>query len=316
MVSDLTVIVPVYNEENNIQKFYKCICDVFKANNLIKNKWNVLFVDDGSSDGTLNHVVSLGQKNDNVKYISFSRNFGKESAIYAGIDFAHNKMKSSHCVLMDVDLQDPPELIPKMIKIMNNKNCDCVCSRKSDRKGDPKIRSFFSNLFYSVINKVSKIDIKSGTRDFRLMNKNYVEAILACQEYNRFFKGIASWIGFKVEWVEFPNVVREDGKSKLSIMWLFKYSVEAIVAYTTWPLTIISVIGLVLAFVSLVFLVYIFIKAICFGDPVAGWPSLACLILFLGSLLLTALGVLGLYFEKMYLEVKNRPKYLISKHNF
>lgn len=314
MVNDLTIIVPVYNEENVIQKFYDTLIETLHKESSIS--WKVLFVDDGSTDNTLDNIIGLANINENVKFISLSKHFGKESAIYAGLELAYKNLETSNCVLMDVDLQDPPELILEMISIMNKTDCDCVCSRKINRKGEPRIRSFFSNLFYSIINKVSKLNINSGTRDFRLMNKKYIKAILACQEYNRFFKGIGDWVGFNIEWVEYSNVVREDGKSKVSIFWLFRYAVEAIIAYSTWPLTIISGIGLLLALVTVILLIVVFVRAICFGDPVAGWPSLVCIILFLGSLILTALGVLGLYFEKMYLEIKDRPKYLIDKQNF
>lgn len=191
MVKDFTIIVPVYNEENNISIFYDCVNDVFKKSNF-DNQFNFLFVNDGSSDSTLKKITNLSDIDSRVKYISLSKNFGKEAAIYAGLDYAHNQIKSSYYVLMDVDLQDPPEIIPQMIDIMNNTNCDCVCSRRKNRKGDPKIRSFFSNMFYGIINKVSRINIKAGTRDFRFMNKKYVNAVLSCREYHRFFKGISS----------------------------------------------------------------------------------------------------------------------------
>lgn len=313
MIKDLTIIVPVYNEESNIKEFYDSIKQVLCDTTL--NNWNILFVDDGSTDNTLNEIKGLNQSDSKIKYLSFSKNFGKEAAIYAGIENAYSKFNSSHYILMDVDFQDPPQLIPEMIDKMISDNCECVCTRKTNRKGDPKIRSFFSNVFYKIINKVSKINLKSGTRDFRLMSSKYVKAVLACKEYNRFFKGISNWIGFEVSWIEYPNVARHNGKSRISIIWLFKYAMDAAVAYSTWPLTVISAIGLILSLVSFIFLIYVFIKAIFCGDPVAGWPSLACLILFLGSLILISIGFLGLYFEKMYLEVKDRPKYLLDESN-
>lgn len=311
----LVIIVPTYNEEDNIYPYYKSITNSLEKINMIKS-WDILFVDDGSSDSTLDKIKELSRNNANIKFVSLSRNFGKESSIYAGLNFAWKHIKPNYYILMDVDLQDPPELLNTMFEKITSTNCDCVCTRRINRKGEKKFRSWLSNLFYKIINKISKINIKNGTRDFRLMNNKYVKAILDCKEYNRFFKGISNWVGFDVEWVEYINIPRAQGNTKLSIWWLFKYSLEAIVAYTTWPLAAISGIGILLAIVSLIYLIFIFIKAICFGDPVAGWPSLACLVLFMGSLILIALGILGLYFEKAYLELKNRPLYVIKEHNF
>lgn len=312
-VQKLTIIVPVHNEQDCIENLCAEVDKTLAGIGF--ESYDYMFVDDGSTDDSLEILKRLAQNNNKIKYVSFSRNFEKEAAIYAGIEQSVEN-GSSHYVLMDADLQDPPSLIPEMIKLIDEvENCNCVCACRKTRDGEPVIRSAFSRLFYKIINKVSSIELKNGARDFKLMSKKYCESILKCGEYNRFFKGISSWVGFKVEWLEYDNIERTGGNSSWSFFSLFKYSMEALIAYTTWPLNVISVLGAILSLISFVALIVIFVRALMFGDPVAGWPSLTCILLLIGSLILMALGILGLYFEKMYLEVKKRPLYIIDQQN-
>lgn len=298
----LDIVVPCYNEEEMLQIFYKEVSD-----NLKNIKWNVIFVNDGSNDNTLEVIKELKNSYDNVKYISFSRNFGKESAIYAGLDYS----TEDYVVLMDADLQDPPSLIPKMMEYI--KEYDIVGTRRVTRKGEPFIRSFFARLFYKIANKITKIELVDGARDFRLMKREVVNAILDLKEYNRFSKGIFQWVGFETKWLEYENIERQKGESSWSFWELFKYSIEGIVSFTTAPLHIATITGIFFSIVAFLAIIVIVIKTLLFGEHVEGWPSTVSIILFLSGIQLFAAGIIGEYLAKIYLESKKRPIYIIKE---
>ena len=295
----LDIVVPCYNEE---EIFYKEVSD-----NLKNIKWNVIFVNDGSNDNTLEVIKELENSYDNVKYISFSRNFGKESAIYAGLDYS----TEDYVVLMDADLQDPPSLIPKMMEYI--KEYDIVGTRRVTRKGEPFIRSFFARLFYKIANKITKIELVDGARDFRLMKREVVNAILDLKEYNRFSKGIFQWVGFETKWLEYENIERQKGESSWSFWELFKYSIEGIVSFTTAPLHIATITGIFFSIIAFLAIIVIVIKTLLFGEHVEGWPSTVSIILFLSGIQLFAAGIIGEYLAKIYLESKKRPIYIIKE---
>ena len=298
----LDIVVPCYNEEEMLQIFYKEVSD-----NLKNIKWNVIFVNDGSNDNTLEVIKELKNSYDNVKYISFSRNFGKESAIYAGLDYS----TEDYVVLMDADLQDPPSLIPKMMEYI--KEYDIVGTRRVTRKGEPFIRSFFARLFYKIANKITKIELVDGARDFRLMKREVVNAILDLKEYNRFSKGIFQWVGFKTKWLEYEYIERQKGESSWSFWELFKYSIEGIVSFTTAPLHIATITGIFFSIIAFLAIIVIVIKTLLFGEHVEGWPSTVSIILFLSGIQLFAAGIIGEYLAKIYLESKKRPIYIIKE---
>lgn len=298
----LDIVVPCYNEEEMLQIFYKEVSD-----NLKNIKWNVIFVNDGSNDNTLEVIKELENSYDNVKYISFSRNFGKESAIYAGLDYS----TEDYVVLMDADLQDPPSLIPKMMEYI--KEYDIVGTRRVTRKGEPFIRSFFAKLFYKIANKITKIELVDGARDFRLMKREVVNAILDLKEYNRFSKGIFQWVGFETKWLEYENIERQKGESSWSFWELFKYSIEGIVSFTTAPLHIATITGIFFSIIAFLAIIVIVIKTLLFGEHVEGWPSTVSIILFLSGIQLFAAGIIGEYLAKIYLESKKRPIYIIKE---
>lgn len=298
----LDIVVPCYNEEEMLQIFYKEVSD-----NLKNIKWNVIFVNDGSNDNTLEVIKELKNSYDNVKYISFSRNFGKESAIYAGLDYS----TEDYVVLMDADLQDPPSLIPKMMEYI--KEYDIVGTRRVTRKGEPFIRSFFARLFYKIANKITKIELVDGARDFRLMKREVVNAILDLKEYNRFSKGIFQWVGFETKWLEYENIERQKGESNWSFWELFKYSIEGIVSFTTAPLHIATITGIFFSIIAFLAIIVIVIKTLLFGEHVEGWPSTVSIILFLSGIQLFAAGIIGEYLAKIYLESKKRPIYIIKE---
>ena len=285
-----------------LQIFYKEVSD-----NLKNIKWNVIFVNDGSNDNTLEVIKELKNSYDNVKYISFSRNFGKESAIYAGLDYS----TEDYVVLMDADLQDPPSLIPKMMEYI--KEYDIVGTRRVTRKGEPFIRSFFARLFYKIANKITKIELVDGARDFRLMKREVVNAILDLKEYNRFSKGIFQWVGFETKWLEYENIERQKGESSWSFWELFKYSIEGIVSFTTAPLHIATITGIFFSIIAFLAIIVIVIKTLLFGEHVEGWPSTVSIILFLSGIQLFAAGIIGEYLAKIYLESKKRPIYIIKE---
>ena len=268
-----------------------------------------LFVDDGSADKTLEVLRKLNNDDTRVHYISFSRNFGKEAAIYAGLE----KATGDYVAIMDADLQDPPELIPEMIRIVVEEGYDCVGTRRITRKGEPVIRSWFARLFYKVINKLSKTEIVDGARDYQLMSRKVVNAVLAMGEYNRFSKGIFGWVGFKKKWLEYENVERAAGESKWSFWSLFIYAVNGIIAFSTAPLVISSILGMLFCVAAFIFIVVIVIRTLVFGDPTAGWPSMICVLLLVSGVQLLCIGILGQYVAKTYLETKRRPLYLIQE---
>lgn len=298
----LDIVVPCYNEEEMLPIFYKEV-----SNNLKNINWNVIFVNDGSNDNTLEVIKKLKNSYDNVKYISFSRNFGKESAIYAGLDYSTR----DYIILMDADLQDPPSLIPEMLKYISE--YDIVGTRRVTRKGEPIIRSFFARLFYKIANKITKIELVDGARDFRLMKREVVNAILDLKEYNRFSKGIFQWVGFETKWLEYENIERQKGETSWSFWGLFKYSIEGIVSFTTAPLHIATIIGIFFSIIAFLSIIVIVIKTLLFGDPVEGWPSTISIILFLSGIQLFAAGIIGEYLAKIYLESKKRPIYIIKE---
>lgn len=296
-------------EQESLPLLYSELVKV--SQQMSEQNFEFLFVNDGSRDRTLDILKELAQKDERVKYISFSRNFGKESAMYAGLDNA----RGDYVAFMDADMQDPPALLPEMYKAVTEEGYDSVATRRVTRKGEPPIRSFFARMFYRIMNKISDTDIVDGARDFRLMNCKFVDALLQMKEYNRFSKGLFGWVGYKTKWIEFENVERVAGETKWSFWSLFKYSIEGILAFTTAPLVIASVLGILLCFLAFVFIVFIIVRKICFNNSVNGWASMVCIISLLGGLQLFAIGVVGQYLAKLYLEIKNRPIYLIGETN-
>lgn len=298
-------IVPCFNEEEVIPLYYEEMQKVRKQEEG-KIDFEIIFIDDGSKDKTLEVIKKLSEQDECIHYVSFSRNFGKEAAMYAGFEHANGE----YVVTMDVDLQDPPHLIPEMIRCIEEEGYDSVATRRVTRKGEPPIRSFFARRFYRLINKISDADIVDGARDFCMMKRDMVNAILSMPEYNRFTKGIFGWVGFKTKWIEFENVERAAGETKWSFWKLFRYALEGIIAFSTVPLTIVSLIGVIVCIIAFLFLLFVVIRAVIFGDPVAGWPSLICVISFLSGIQLLGIGVVGMYLSKTYLETKKRPIYI------
>ena len=309
MRKSVTLIVPCYNEEASLPLFYEAVSAV--AASLPEYDMTFLFVNDGSKDRTLHVIHALAEKDPRVRYISFSRNFGKEAAMYAGFCNA----RGDYVAVMDADLQDPPSLLPEMLALLETGEYDSVATRRVSREGEPPSRSFFARMFYRLINRISDADIVDGARDFRLMRKEMVDAIVAMSEYNRFSKGIFGWIGFRTKWLPFQNVERVAGETKWSFWGLFKYSIEGIINFSQAPLSIASLMGLVLTIVSFLSTLFIVVRRLLFGDPVAGWASTACIILFMGGLQLLCMGIMGQYLAKTYLEVKKRPHYIIAETN-
>lgn len=309
MKKTVTLIVPCYNEEEALPIFYRAVYSVAKE--LTDFDFSFLFVNDGSKDGTLRVLRELSAQDERVKYLSFSRNFGKEAAMYAGFCNA----KGDYVAVMDADMQDPPALLPDMISILESGEYDSVATRRVTREGEPPIRSFFARMFYRIINRISDADIVDGARDFRLMKREMVEAIVSMCEYNRFSKGIFGWVGFRTKWLPYQNVERAAGETKWSFWGLFKYSLEGIVNFSQSPLSIASLTGLAFTVFSFVMILFIIIRKLIFGDPVAGWPSLICVILFIGGIQLLCMGIIGQYLAKTYLEVKRRPHYIIAESN-
>ena len=310
MSDKISVIVPCYNEQEALPFFFEAIG---KIAGKMKQEYNVdyefVFVDDGSRDRTLEILRDFAKKDERVKYISFSRNFGKESAIYAGLEH----VTGDYISMMDADLQDPPELLMEMYQEIKKGEYDCIGTRRVTRKGEPPIRSFFAHCFYKLMNKISKAEIVDGARDFRLMTRQMVNAILDVKEYNRFSKGIFGWVGFKTKWLEYENIVRVAGNTKWSFWKLFLYSLDGIVAFSTVPLSVASAVGMLFLFIAFIMIVFIIAKTLIFGDPVAGYPSMMCVMFFIGGIQLFSIGVLGQYLSKTYLETKNRPIYIIKE---
>lgn len=309
MKATVTLIVPCYNEEESLPIFYNAVCDV--ARQLPDYALSLLLVNDGSKDGTLQVMRELASRDERVQYLSFSRNFGKEAAMYAGFCNA----KGDYVAVMDADMQDPPSLLPEMLQILETGEYDSVATRRVTRDGEPPIRSFFARMFYKLINRISEADIVDGARDFRLMKREMVDAIVSMCEYNRFSKGIFGWIGFKTKWLPYKNVERVAGETKWSFFKLFKYSLDGIVNFSQTPLSIASVSGLLLTGLAFIMILFVVIRRLIFGDPVAGWASTICVILFIGGVQLLCMGIMGQYLAKTYLEVKNRPHFIISETN-
>lgn len=304
----ISIVVPCYNEAQATPIFYEEICKT-AVDFVGLAEFEIIFVDDGSQDNTMTVIRKLSNMDERVKYVSFSRNFGKEAAMLAGLQ----KASGNFVAVMDVDLQDPPHLLRQMYDGIKNEGYDCVATRRVSRKGEPPIRSFFARRFYSLINKISKTEIVDGARDYRLMTRQMVDAILSLKEYNRFSKGIFGWVGFHTKWLEYQNIERVAGETKWSFWKLFKYSLDGIVAFSTVPLSIASIIGVLLCAIAFVMVCIIVIKTLIWGDPVAGYPSMMCVIFFVGGIQLFSIGVLGQYLAKTYLETKNRPVYIIKE---
>ena len=303
----LSVIVACYNEEEALPFFYK---EIKKIENEMKSlDFEYIFVDDGSKDKTLSVIKDLSKKDKKVKYLSFSRNFGKEAAMYAGLKYS----SGDYVTLMDADLQDPPALLPEMYRYIKEEGYDQVGTRRTNRKGEPVIRSFFARMFYKIINKMSKTEMVDGARDYRLMKRQVVDSILSLSEYNRYSKGLFSFVGFNTKWIDYKNVERVAGKTKWSFWKLFKYAIEGITAFSTVPLAFASFLGVLMCLIALIFIVVIIVKTILYGDPVGGWPSLACIILFSSGIQLLCIGIIGQYLSKTYLESKNRPIYIVKE---
>ena len=314
----LSAVVPCFNEEESLPLFFAELARVFKAlrEQPCRASWELelVLVDDGSSDRTLAIMKELAARAPEavtVRWISFSRNFGKEAALYAGLQHATGDLVAT----MDADMQDPPSLLPQMIGTLEREDADSVGTRRVSRTGEPPIRSFLARMFYKLINRISTADIVDGARDFRLMRRPVVDAILQMGEYNRFSKGIFGWVGFKNVWIPYENVERVAGESKWNVFKLFLYAFDGIAAFSTVPLSIASVAGIVLCLIAFVAVVFIAVRAALFGDPVSGWPSLACIITFIGGVQLLCLGIMGQYLAKTYLETKHRPLYLVRETN-
>lgn len=304
----VSIIVPCYNEEESIPLFYKEIKKVFSK---INYKLELIFVNDGSRDKTLELIRNLSKKDKEVNYISLSRNFGKEAAMWAGLKHA----TGTYITIMDCDLQDPPTLIPEMLRLIDEEDYDTVGTRRVTRKGEPPIRSFFARMFYKIINKMSKVEMVDGARDYRMMTRQVVDNLLTLKEYNRYSKGLFSFAGFKTKWLEYENIERVAGETKWNFWKLFLYAIEGIVAFTTAPLTIAATFGILFCAVAFIMIIVIIIKTLVYGDPTSGWPSLACIIFMANGIELLCIGIIGEYLSKTYLEVKKRPIYIVKESN-
>lgn len=303
----LTIVVPCYNEEENIAAFYESVSAVEPKLNGVELEY--IFIDDGSTDATLEEIKRLCEIDSRVHFVSFSRNFGKEAGIYAGLE----RVTGDYAVIMDVDLQDPPELLPDMLADLESGEYDCVATRRANRKGEGIVRSWFARRFYKLMRKMTAVDMVDGARDYQMMCKRMVDAIVSMGEYNRFSKGIFGWVGFKKKWISFENVERARGTTKWSFFKLFSYAIEGMVSFSTMPLTISAFFGVFMCLVAFVGLIFIFVRALIFGDPTSGWPSLVCIILLIAGIQMFFLGIIGQYLAKTYMETKNRPKYLVRE---
>ena len=302
----ISVIIPCFNEQEAIPVYYDAILPVMDS--MKEVTFELIFVDDGSTDGTLADMRDMAKKDHRCRYLSFSRNFGKEAALYAGLKSA----QGDYVATMDVDLQDPPGLLPEMYRILKEESYDSVATRRSDRTGEPKLRSFLSEKFYKVINSISKTKIVNGARDYRLMRRNMVDAVLKMSEYNRFSKGIFEWVGFRTKWLEFCNVGRCAGETKWSVKKLFSYSIEGITGFSVAPLSLASVIGVMFCLLSFIMIFVIVVRTLVWGDPVSGWPSLVCIIFMVSGIQLFCTGIVGEYLSKTYLETKRRPIFILK----
>ena len=302
----ISIIVPCYNEEEAIKIFYDKITEVSSR---VEADFEYIFVNDGSKDKTLEIVREYAKMDSRVRYISFSRNFGKEAAMYAGLQAS----EGDYVAIMDVDLQDPPDLIPEMYNTLLEKEYDCIATKRKTRKGENPIISFFSRLFYKIINKMTKTEIVDGARDYRLMTRQMVNSIVEVTEYNRFSKGIFSWVGFNTKWLAYDNIERSAGKTKWNFWKLFLYALDGITAFSTAPLMVSTLAGILFCLLAFVMIVLIIVRTCLYGDPVSGWPSLVCIVLFVSGVQLFCLGIMGQYMSKEYMEIKNRPIYIVKE---
>lgn len=302
----LSIVVPCFNEDESVEIFLGEIQKTLKDYN-----FEVIYVNDGSSDNTLKYIKELASKNSNVKYISFSRNFGKESAIFAGLKYA----SGDYICLMDADLQHPPKLIPEMLEAVLDEGYDVAAARRVSRKGEPKIKSFFSHRFYKIFNRISNIDMVEGATDYRIMTRQVVDSVLKLQEYNRFSKGLFQWVGFDTKWIEYENIERIAGESTWSFWGLIKYSIEGLVAFTTLPLSVSTFLGTVFSIIAFIYMLFIIIRYLIYSEAVPGYPTLICSLLLLGGIQLLSIGVLGKYLEKTYFEAKSRPIFIVKESN-
>lgn len=308
----ISIVVPCFNEEAAIPLFYEeTLKHISTIINDYKNlsSYEFIFVDDGSSDRTIQVLRNLSQKDSNIHYVSFSRNFGKESALYAGL----KKADGDYIAVMDADLQDPPSLLAEMLKAIQTEGFDCAATRRATRKNEPVIRSFFARMFYKIMGKMSDVQVVDGARDFRLMTKVYKDAVVSLCEKNRFTKGIFPWVGFNTKWFSYENIERVAGTTKWSFWKLFKYSIDGIIGFSTKPLAFASICGVLTIFAAFAFLAFIIIRKLIYGDAVQGWASMTCIIIFIGGIQLFTTGILGLYISKIYTEVKNRPIYIVKE---
>ncbi len=304
----ISVVVSCYNEQESLPLFYKEMERVRKED--FKDiDFEYIFVNDGSKDKTLEEIKNLRKIDDKVRYISFSRNFGKEAAMFAGLEYS----TGDYVTVMDADLQDPPSLLKQMYDTIKNEGYDCVATRRVTRKGEPPIRSFFAKMFYKLINKMSDVEMVDGARDYRLMTRQMVDAVINLKEYNRFSKGLFGFVGFNTKWIEYENVERVAGETKWSFWKLFKYALEGITAFSTTPLIIASIVGILFCIIAFILIVVIIIRTLIFGDPTSGWPSLVCIIFLVSGVQLFCIGIIGQYLSKTYLEVKNRPIYIVKE---
>lgn len=302
----ISIIIPCFNEEEAIPLYFS---EMEKLKGSLSHEFEYLFINDGSSDGTLEILRKMASEHSYVRYISFSRNFGKEAALYAGLQASTGDLVT----VMDVDLQDPPELLPQMIEIIETTDIDCVGTRRADRTGEPPIRSFFARRFYQLINKISDTEMVDGARDYRLMTRQMVDSVLELTEYNRFSKGLFSWVGYKTEYISFENRERVVGETTWSFWKLFNYSIDGIVNFSEAPLNIASIIGAFSCLVALVSMVFIVVRALLFSDPTSGWPSMVTITLFIGGIQLLSIGIIGKYLGKIFLETKKRPVYIVKE---
>ena len=305
----ISIIVPCYNEEQAIPYFYE---EITKIAEKTEKDFEFIFVNDGSKDNTIDIVKNYAKKDKRVKYINFSRNFGKEAAMYAGLE----NSTGDYVAIMDADLQDPPSLLPEMLEFLEkNNDYDCVGTRRVTRKGEPPIRSFFARMFYKIINKISKTEMVDGARDYRLMTRQMVNSILELKEYNRYSKGLFQFVGYQTKWLEYENIERVAGETKWSFWKLFIYALEGIIAFSTAPLAISSITGILFCFIAFIMIIFIIVKTLILGDPTSGWPSLVCIIFFVSGIQLFCLGIMGQYLSKTYLETKKRPIYILKETN-
>ena len=305
----ITIVVPCYNEEKALPYYYNKMKEIMQKMEHVN--FEIILVNDGSTDGTVSEMKKLAQKDDRIKYIVLSKNFGKEAAMYAGFEYS----KGDYIGVMDVDLQDPPDLLEDMYNELKKGEYDCVATRRTTRKGEPPIRSFFARMFYRLINKISKTEMVDGARDYRLMTRQILNAIVNMKEYNRYSKGLFSFVGFNTKWLEYQNVERVAGETHWSFWKLFKYALEGITAFSTVPLVISSIIGIVFFFISIIAIIYIIINTLLYGNQTSGWPSMICIIFMVTGIQLFCIGIIGQYLSKIYLEVKNRPIYIIKDTN-